>query len=139
MTIDLALLLKIAGAGQLSVALLNFSLVRLLRWRDDLQKLPLLIREVFQVHLWFISVTLLIFGVLSWNFSSQMASGTNDLAAWLCGAIGIFWALRTILQVAYYSSSHWRGRRDRFAIHVCLLLVYGGLSATYLTAAARYI
>ena len=33
-----------------------------------------------------------------------------------------------------YSSSHWRGKAGRTAIHVALLLMYGGLSAVYLLA-----
>src|SRR5438874_2086074 len=49
----LSSLLRIAAAAQLAIALLNLFLVRLLDWKADLDRLPLLLREVFHVHCWF--------------------------------------------------------------------------------------
>lgn len=128
-------LLLAAAAGQIFIALLNLFLARLMRWQEDLRRIPLLIREVFHIHSWFISVTLTIFGVLTWRFAREMATGAQPLASWLAAAIGLFWGVRTILQVTYYSSSHWRGQAGRTVIHICLLLAYGGMAATYLIAA----
>lgn len=54
---ELELLLKAAAAVQAGVALVNLGLVRLLNWEDDLERQPLLLRQVFRVHLWFISFT----------------------------------------------------------------------------------
>jgi hypothetical protein len=131
----LALMLQIAAAAQLGVAVLNLFLVRLLNWRDDVKRMPLLMREVFYVHAWFISATLTIFVLLTLRFSNEMSEGNNVVCMWLAGCIGIFWAIRTILQVTHYSSSHWRGNPRRTCIHVTLLLMYGGFTFAYLTAA----
>lgn len=125
--------LPLAGIGQLLIAALNLSLVRLLGWRDDLSRLPLLVREVFHVHAWFISITLAIFGVLTIRFASALTA--TELGRWLACGIGAFWAVRAVIQVTYYSSSHWRGKTGRTVIHVVLLAVYGGFAATYLAAA----
>ena len=38
------------GAAQILIAVLNLFLVRIMGWRPDLDRMPLLIREVFQVH-----------------------------------------------------------------------------------------
>lgn len=130
----LTILLKIAAAGQLSVAALNLFLPRILHWRDDLAKLPLLIREVFQIHVWFISITLTIFSALTWQFAGQM--NANPACRWLAGAISIFWGIRTVLQTTYYSSSHWRGDPGRTAVHIILLTAYGGLTVVYGLAAS---
>ena len=127
--------LQIVAIAQLAIAFLNLFLVRLLDWRGEVAKMPLLLREVFHVHLWFISITLLIFGVITWQFAPEIATGTAEIGRWLAAGIGLFWALRTILQVTYYSSSHWRGNPGRTTAHVLLLLVYGGFAATYLGAA----
>src|SRR2546430_9373794 len=62
----LSTLLHIVAALQLAVAVLNLFLVPLLKWREELLRAPLLFREIFQVHAWFISITLVIFGVLTW-------------------------------------------------------------------------
>jgi len=135
--VRLETVLLIAAALQIGVAFMNLFIVRLLNWREDLQRMPLLLREVFTVHAWFISVTLLIFGALTWRFAGGIGTGSAEIYRWLAAGIGLFWALRTILQIAYYSSTHWRGRADRTAIHFALLLVYGGFAATYLFAAFR--
>jgi hypothetical protein len=131
----LSIFLQVAGALQFAVALLNLFLVPLLKWKEDLARAPLLLREVFQVHAWFISVTLTIFGLLTWRFATDLAARTNAIGAWLAAGIGMFWAIRTVLQVTYYSSSHWRGQFGRTVIHILLLLMYGGMAAIYLWAA----
>jgi hypothetical protein len=59
---SLTICLLIAAAAQPGIARLNLFLVRLLGWKENLDRLPLLIREVFHVHAWFISVTLAAFG-----------------------------------------------------------------------------
>jgi hypothetical protein len=131
----LALVLQFSAAAQLGVAILNLFLVRLLNWQDDVKRMPLLLREVFYVHAWFISITLTIFALLTLWFSNEMSRGNNVACMWLAGCIGTFWAIRTVLQVTHYSSSHWRGDLRRTCIHVTLLLMYGGFTFAYLAAA----
>src|SRR5215467_13303326 len=99
------LFLQAAAALQLGIAMLNLFLVPLLKWKEELARAPLLLREVFQVHAWFISITLAIFGLLTWRFAGELAAHTNAIGGWLAAGIGVFWAIRAILQVTYYSSS----------------------------------
>ena len=122
-------LLIIAASAQLAVAIINLRLERLLHWQTELAAMPLLLREVFHVHKWFISLTLAIFAVLTFRFASQLAS--DPLGRWLAGGIAVFWGFRTVLQVAYYSSSHWRNDRARTVAHITLLVLYGGMAALY--------
>ena len=136
-TQNLALALCAAAVGQGLIALINLFLVRLLHWERDVERMPLLVRQVFHVHGWFISVILVTFATLTWRFADDFAIGCNPLAAWLAGCIAAFWGLRTVMQVAYYSREHWRGQPVRILIHVILLLVYGGFTATYALAAMR--
>src|SRR5207247_2542317 len=110
---NLMLWLRLAAAAQIGIALLNLVLPRILGWSEHLNRVPLLIREVFHVHAWFISVTLMIFGVMTWRFATEMT--TNPACRWLAAGVGFFWALRTVLQLTYYSSSHWRGQPGRTA------------------------
>jgi hypothetical protein len=128
-------ILRSVALAQLAIAILNLFLVRLLDWRSDVAKMPLLLREVFRVHLWFISITLLIFAVVTWRFAPDIANGAVEMCRWFAGGIGLFWATRAVLQVTYYSRSHWRGDPGRTIAHIILLLLYGGFAATYLRAA----
>jgi len=129
------LLLQLAAAAQLGIATLNLFLVPLLNWKEEVARMPLLLREVFQVHAWFISITLCIFAVMTWRFATEMASGTNPVCQWLAAGIGTFWAIRAVLQVTYYSSSHWRGQPGRTLAHILLLATYASFAAIYLRVA----
>ena len=133
LTINGVFWLQIAGASQLGIALLNLFLARILGWKANLDRAPQLLREVFHVHAWFISLTLTIFAIMTWRFAAEMR--TNPACRWLAAGIGLFWALRTILQITYYSSSHWRGLPGRTLIHIMLLLIYGGFAVLYLLTA----
>jgi len=124
-----------AATLQVGVAVLNLFLVRILNWHEELARMPLLLRQVVRVHAWFISITLAIFGVLTWRFAADIASKASPVCRWLAACIGLFWGVRTILQVAYYSSSHWQGNPSRTCIHGLLLILYGGLATIYLCSA----
>jgi hypothetical protein len=127
--------LRAAAVFQLGVAGLNLLLIRIMNWEPDLKRAPLLIREVFHVHCIFISITLAIFGVLTWQFAPQIASALNPIGVWLAAGIGIFWGVRSVMQWVSYSSSHWRGNLGRTVIHFLLFGGYGTLAAVYLAAA----
>jgi len=129
--------LLLAGVGQCILALLNLNIIRILDWKSEVERMPLLVREVFNIHTWFISITLTIFSVLTCRFAHEMASGNDPACRWLACAIGFFWAIRATLQVAYYSSSHWRGIPSRTAVHIFLLVVYSGWAAVYLTVGLK--
>lgn len=127
--------LRVAAITQLAVAVLNLSLIRIMNWKPDLARAPLLIREVFQIHVHFISITLAIFGVLTWRFAHDLATAANPLGVWLALGIAIFWAARSAMQWLHYSPEHWGGNAGRTAIHWALFVGYGALAATYAVAA----
>src|SRR2546422_10700767 len=89
----MVVLLQIAAAIQLAITLLNLFLIRLLKWKEDLERMPLLLREVFQVHVWFISITLVFFTAMTWRFAPEIASRANPVCQSLAPAIGLFWGL----------------------------------------------
>jgi len=134
---NLELFLRLAALAQLGVAVLNLFLVRIMKWEGDLITAPLLIREVFQIHIYFISITLAIFGVLTWRFAGEFATAAHPLSIWLALGIGAFWAVRSVMQWSHYSRVHWRGDKVRTAIHWMLFLGYGAFAAVYFTAASR--
>ena len=127
--------LYIAAAAQLSVAVLNLFLVRIMKWEEEVARMPQLVREVFHVHAWFITFTLAIFGVVTIRFAGELATGTNDLGCWLTGGIGLFWLIRWLMQFFYYDSSHWRGKRAETIVHIVLIFLYGSIAGVYLLVA----
>lgn len=137
MKLDLELLLRLAALAQLGVVLLNLFLIRIMNWRRDLDAMPLLLREVFQIHVYFISITLAIFGAVTWRFAGDIANATHPLCVWLALGIGVFWAIRSVMQWTHYSAVHWRGDGLRTVIHWMLFVGYGAFAAVYLIAANR--
>ena len=133
----LVVTLVLAAIGQFSIAMINLTLVRIMHWQDDVSRIPLLIRQVFHVHAWFISLTLVIFAALTCRFAVEMTAGTEQIYRWIACSIGLFWTFRVALQLWYYKSSHWRGIRSRTTVHIILLIVYSGFSIVYLTAGLR--
>jgi hypothetical protein len=133
----LELFLRLAALAQLGVVVLNLFLVRIMNWRRDLDAMPLLIREVFQIHVYFISITLAIFGAVTWRFAAEIASAAHPICVWLAIGIGSFWAIRSIMQWSHYSAVHWRGDRLRTLIHWTLFLGYGAFAAVYFAAALK--
>ena len=133
--ISLEMALRAAALAQLAVAILNLFLIRIMKWKTDLDRAPLLIREVFHIHVIFISITLSIFAVLTWRFAQEIATAANPLAIWLATAIGMFWIVRSVMQWLHYSSSHWRGNTARTLIHWTLFLGYGAMAIVYFAAA----
>src|SRR5436190_21263976 len=96
--ISLDLLLRAAALAQFAVSILNLFLIRIMKWKPDLDRAPLLIREVFHIHVVFISITLAIFAALTWRFAHEIATAANPLAIWLATAIGMFWIVRSAMQ-----------------------------------------
>ena len=127
--------LRAAALTQFAVAILNLFLIRIMKWEPDLDRAPLLIREVFRIHVVFISITLAIFAVLTWRFAHEIASAASPLAIWFAVAIGLFWLARSAMQWLHYSASHWRGDAPRTVIHWALFLGYGAMATVYLTSA----
>jgi uncharacterized membrane protein YidH (DUF202 family) len=133
--ISLQLALHAAALAQLAVAILNLFLIRIMKWKPDLERAPLIIREVFRIHLVFISITLSIFGALTWRFAYEIARASSPLTIWLAVAIGLFWLIRSAMQWLHYSANYWRGDALRTVIHWALFLGYGAMATVYLAAA----
>lgn len=127
--------LRAAAAGQLIIAALNLRLVQWLGWEAELARVSLLLREVFHVHKWFISITVTLFAVLTLRFAGDMAAG-EPMARWLTAGISLFWGIRAWMQWGFYSHEHWRGRRDRTIAHWTLTIAYGACAGIYAWAAA---
>ena len=127
-------LLRFVAALQLGLAVLSFFLPRIMNWKPDIARMSPLVRDVFVIHSWFISITLVIWGVVTWRFAHEMAAAPTELSRWLCAAIGIFWGIRCVLQWTHYDSAHWRGNPSRTLAHWTLFLGYAAWTTVYFMA-----
>lgn len=122
--------LRIAGAMQITLALLHFDFARRFRWREELARLSLLNRQVFYVHAFFICLVLVLFGSLS-LFAPEALLEPSRLARLVLGGIAGFWLLRLFCQWFVYDASLWRGQPARTVMHFVFTLIWIYFVAVY--------
>ena len=128
---NLVLHLQLAGAGLLALAAAHLLFPRRFAWREELPRLSLLNRQMFQVHVVFIVAMLTLFGALSVFLADELVDGSRLAKALLTGFV-VIWSMRLVTQLFVYDRSLWRGQRGPTLIHVgftafwaYLVLVYG--------------
>ena len=100
----LLLLLWLAGFVQIAIASANLFLPRKLKYRENLERVAPIIRQVFVVHSVYIVGVLLLFAALTLGFAPEMASG-HGLGRFLAAGIAVFWLFRAPVQLLYYDAS----------------------------------
>ena len=127
---SLELHLRIAGALLLLLAAAHVFFPKQLGWKEDLAKLTLLNRQVFLVHVGFIMLILILFGVLALGFAADLVAPSR-LAAAVLGGLTLFWGLRLITQQFIYDRSLWRGNRRNTVLHVLATLLWCYLTVVF--------
>jgi hypothetical protein len=94
-------LLIVAGLGQLGLAAGSLALPRILRWREDTQKLRPLTRQVFWTYASYIWVTNVCFGALS-TVTPGLLLDRSPLARLVTGYIALYWGARFLVQLFYF-------------------------------------
>jgi hypothetical protein len=129
--VSLALHLELAGLGLILLALAHLTFPKRFGWREELARLSLLNRQMFQVHVFFIALVLVLFGALS-LFGARALLTPGPLSKAVLAGFTLFWTLRLYVQLFVYDRALWRGHRFNAAVHVgftafwtYLVLVYG--------------
>ena len=99
------------------LVVLNLFVPRHLGWREDLQRVSLVNRQIFEVHAIFLVLVLAMFAVLLLTSSAALLEPSR-LSRLVLGGLTIFWGLRLLVQWFYYSPATWRGNTARTAAHV---------------------
>ena len=128
MTLELNL--RIAGALLLLLATAHVFFPKELGWKEDLAKLTLLNRQIFLVHVGFIMLILVLFGVLALGFAADLVAPSR-LAAAVLGGLTLFWGLRLITQQFIYDRALWRGNRRNTILHILASLLWLYLTAVF--------
>lgn len=115
---DLLLLnLRVSGMLMAGLALLNVFVPKRFGWRDELSRVSLVNRQIFEVHAVFLILTLTLFAALLLTSAEALLEPTR-LARGLLLGLTLFWSLRMLMQWFYYSPAIWRGHRFNTRMHV---------------------
>jgi hypothetical protein len=125
--------LQIAGILQLALSLAHFGFARHFGWREELQRVSLLTRQIFWVHTGFLMLVLAGFGGIS-LFCADELLAHSSLSRVVLGGLSLFWVARLYCQFFVYRPELWRGNTVHTAAHVLFTLLWTFLTAVYTTA-----
>ena len=119
MTLDsasLAVHLHVVGIVMALLVVVNLFVPGRFHWREDLSRVSLLNRQIFQAHSFFIILLLALFSALFLTCAQALLEPTRLIRAVLAG-LTVFWGLRMFVQWFFYSPAVWRGNRFNTIMH----------------------
>ncbi|HEV7868770.1 MAG TPA: hypothetical protein VGO90_13870 [Chthoniobacteraceae bacterium] len=131
----LTLLLRIAGAGLLSLALVHIPIGRHLKWREDCARLTPVNESIFHVHAFFICLVLVMMG-LPCLFDPRVFVETSRAGLWLAWSFSAFWTIRLYFQWFVYRAELWRGKRMETSMHWTFSFIWAGLAVLFAACGA---
>ncbi len=131
-----SLAVRLAGAGQLSLAAGSLAIPRILRWPEDTARLRPLTRQMFWVYAGYILAFHIAFGLLSALAPHWLLDG-SPLAGAVAGFIAVYWGVRLTLQFTALDRHDAPDCRLIRIAEVALVSLFVGLTATYAAVAWR--
>ena len=126
----LIIALRLAGIFLLGLFVLNFFIPARFNWAEELPRLSLINRRIFQVHAVFIALILLLSGLLLVLLPHELIQPT-PLARAVVGGLAVFWGLRLWMQWFMYDSELWRGKPFETAMQFAFSGLWVFLTATF--------
>jgi hypothetical protein len=102
----LLLHLRIVGIIMAVLVVVNLDVPRRFNWRDEMSRLSLLNRQIFQAHTVFLVLLLAPFSALLLLCAPDLLQPTRLSRAVLIG-LTTFWGLRMVMQWGFYSPAIW--------------------------------
>ena len=100
-TQTLKFIVTLAGVGQIILAIGSIAIPGILKWREDVNKLRPLTRQIFWTYASYILMANFSFGLLSVLLPGQLLDG-SPLAIAVTGFIAFYWLTRLIFQFGYF-------------------------------------
>lgn len=126
---------KIIGILLMLLALIHVIFPRYFNWKEELQFLSLINRQMMTVHTFFIALMVFLMGLLSLTSSADLI-GTK-LGRSISLGIGIFWTFRLFIQFFGYSAELWKGKTFETSVHYAFSGLWVYLSFVFLWAAFK--
>jgi hypothetical protein len=132
----LAILLRIAGIVLLLLAAMHWPISRKLKWCDEALLLSPVNAAVFQVHVFFICLILVLMGLPCIADPAIFLERTRagGLLAWTFGA---FWTARLYFQWFVFPRTLWVGKKFETRIHLIFTVLWIFLAALFAICGAR--
>ena len=125
--------LRLAGVVMASLVVVNLMVPGRFHWREEMSRLSLVNRQIFQAHSVFLVLTLALFSALLLTCGPALLEPTRLSRAVLAG-LTIFWGLRMLMQWCFYSPLIWRGHRFNTVMHYTFSVVWVYVTTVFAVA-----
>jgi hypothetical protein len=125
--------LRLVGVLLLGIAALSVYVPRHFGWGAEIRQLTLLTRQVFVIHCAFVSLVLVLLGLLLACFAPTLLAPGALSRALLVGLL-VMWTARMLAQWFFYDSRLWRGKRLETFMHVLFSAIYAYFVVTFAVA-----
>lgn len=115
--------LRIVGVIMALLVAVNLDVPRRFHWREELSRVSLLNRQIFQAHTAFIVLLVALLAGLFLTCADALLEPTRLSRAVLAG-LTVFWGLRMLMQWFFYSPGIWRGDRSNTIAHAMFSLTW---------------
>jgi hypothetical protein len=133
MDLTLTRLIVVAGVGQLGVLIASALVPFRLRWRESLQPLSRLHRQMYWVYGGYVVLSIIAFALLSIVYAHELANG-GGLARGFCAYVAVFWGIRLALQAVFDVKEHLTAWWLK-AGYTALTMLFAALTGIYAWAA----
>jgi hypothetical protein len=114
--------LKIIGVLLVLLSCIHVVFPKYFNWKDDLQALSLINRQMMVIHTFFIAIVVFLMGILCLISTSDMMN--TALGKIISLGFGIFWSLRLIVQFFGYSPKLWKDKRFETTMHIIFSILW---------------
>jgi len=107
---------KIIGVLLITLAFAHITFPRYFNWRQELNFVSLINRQMMYVHALFIAIAIFLMGLLCFTSANELL--TTALGRKISFGFALFWTARLIIQFVGYSFKLWKGKRFETVVHV---------------------
>jgi hypothetical protein len=121
---------EVVGGVLMLLAVLHGWFPRYFHWKEELEPLSLINRQMMIVHTFFIALIVFLMGLLCLFFATELIE--TRLGKVVTAGFGVFWLARLFVQFFGYSSALWKGKIFESTIHVLFVLLWTYLSVLFI-------
>ncbi len=122
--------LKIISVVLIILALIHAVFPKYFKWKDELNSLSIMNRQMMYVHSLFIAIVVLLTGILCLTSAPELIN--TNLGRKVSLGLGVFWTIRLFIQFFGYSPAIWIGKPFETIVHVLFSLLWTYLSLVFL-------
>ena len=121
--------IRIIGVCFILLGLVHVIFPSYFNWKNELNKLSLINRQMMQFHTFFIALMIMLIGLLCLTSASELVG--SKLGKILSIGFAVFWTCRLFVQFFGYSSALWKNKPFETVVHVFFSVLWVYVSTVF--------